>query len=325
MYFSNKNLMSMELSDVLRLIIPVVSGGIIGYVTNDLAIKMLFKPYTEKHLLGFALPFTPGIIPKRQNDLARSIGEVVSRELVNSDGISKMLLSDDTIGKISNSIDGIVSSLQKNEDSLHSFACKYAGKDRVEALLERVNANVESKIDAIVSDDKIGETIAASALSALDKKMGESFWGNLANNLFADSLRDRLTPKLASLVNGVMREDGKKMILGIIKEEIDRFDGSSVSSLMSNLPDDKIASLKEEVVNLYKNRLPTELPKLLETVNVSGVVEEKIKSMEVSEMERLVRSVADKELSSLVVFGGLLGALVGLINLFVNYLINNYL
>lgn len=317
--------MSMELSDVLRLIIPVVSGGIIGYVTNDLAIKMLFKPYTEKRLFGFALPFTPGIIPKRQNDLARSIGEVVSKELVNSDGISKMLLSDDTIGKIANSIDDIVSSLQKNEDSLHSFACKYAGKDRVEALLDRVNVNIESKIDAIVSDDKIGETIAASAMSALDKKMGEGFLGALANNLFADSLRERLTPKLASLVNGVMREDGKKMILGIIKEEVDRFDGSSVSSLMSNLPDDKIASLKEEVVNLYKNRVPTELPKLLETVNVSGVVEEKIRSMEVSEMERLVRNVADKELSSLVMFGGLLGALVGLANLFVNCLINNYL
>ena len=34
----------------LLLVVPPVAGGIIGYFTNDLAIKMLFRPYRPLHL-----------------------------------------------------------------------------------------------------------------------------------------------------------------------------------------------------------------------------------------------------------------------------------
>ncbi len=30
-------------------ILPPLVGGIIGYVTNDIAIRMLFRPHTEQH------------------------------------------------------------------------------------------------------------------------------------------------------------------------------------------------------------------------------------------------------------------------------------
>ena len=44
-------------------IIPPLVGGVIGYVTNDIAIRMLFRPHTAKHIMGWRIPFTPGIIP----------------------------------------------------------------------------------------------------------------------------------------------------------------------------------------------------------------------------------------------------------------------
>lgn len=37
-------------------------GGFIGYVTNDIAIRMLFRPHTAKHFMGWRVPFTPSII-----------------------------------------------------------------------------------------------------------------------------------------------------------------------------------------------------------------------------------------------------------------------
>ena len=43
-------------------ILPPLVGGVIGYVTNDIAIRMLFRPHTAKHFMGWRVPFTPCII-----------------------------------------------------------------------------------------------------------------------------------------------------------------------------------------------------------------------------------------------------------------------
>ena len=43
----------------MKIIIPVFVGAIIGYITNWLAIKMLFRPHGEKKIFGIKLPFTP--------------------------------------------------------------------------------------------------------------------------------------------------------------------------------------------------------------------------------------------------------------------------
>ena len=41
---------------------PLV-GAAIGYITNDIAIRMLFRPHQAKYIMGMRIPFTPGIIP----------------------------------------------------------------------------------------------------------------------------------------------------------------------------------------------------------------------------------------------------------------------
>lgn len=53
------------------IIAPLV-GGVIGYVTNDIAIRMLFRPHTAKHIMGWRVPFTPGIIPKEKGRVSQS-------------------------------------------------------------------------------------------------------------------------------------------------------------------------------------------------------------------------------------------------------------
>ena len=64
------------------LIGPAV-GAVIGYITNDLAIKMLFRPRKAVYIGTLHVPFTPGLIPSQQGRIAKSIGEVVSRQLLN--------------------------------------------------------------------------------------------------------------------------------------------------------------------------------------------------------------------------------------------------
>ena len=47
-------------------------GAVIGYVTNWIAVKMLFRPRKEIRVFGKRLPFTPGVIPRGQGRLASS-------------------------------------------------------------------------------------------------------------------------------------------------------------------------------------------------------------------------------------------------------------
>ncbi|MEE0083776.1 MAG: DUF445 family protein, partial [Paludibacteraceae bacterium] len=79
---------------------------------------------------------------------------------------------------------------------------------------------------------------------------------------------------------------------------------------------DKIISLKHDVVNLYSEKVKTELPRLLRTIDISKIVEDKIQSMDMPTVERLVLDVANNELYMLVWLGGLLGAVIGVANIF---------
>ncbi|MCB9872021.1 MAG: DUF445 family protein [Planctomycetes bacterium] len=69
------------------LAIPAV-GGVIGYVTNRLAVRMLFRPVKPVRILGLRLQ---GLIPRRQADIAKSIGHVVGTHLLRHDDIARGL------------------------------------------------------------------------------------------------------------------------------------------------------------------------------------------------------------------------------------------
>ncbi|WP_319562383.1 DUF445 family protein [Marispirochaeta sp.] len=71
----------MDMPSAVIYFIPPLAGAVIGYITNKIAITMLFRPYREKRFFGFRLPLTPGIIPKQRHELARSIARQVSTEL----------------------------------------------------------------------------------------------------------------------------------------------------------------------------------------------------------------------------------------------------
>ncbi|MBF2098351.1 MAG: DUF445 domain-containing protein [Gloeomargaritaceae cyanobacterium C42_A2020_066] len=64
------------------LIAPPVLGGVIGYFTNDLAIRMLFRPYRPLYAAGRRLPFTPGLIPANQQRLAVKIADGIMGSLL---------------------------------------------------------------------------------------------------------------------------------------------------------------------------------------------------------------------------------------------------
>ena len=69
-------------SNLWLVLAPPVVGGIIGYFTNDIAIKMLFRPYRALYIGGRRVPFTPGLIPSNQERLAKRVADTIMGSLL---------------------------------------------------------------------------------------------------------------------------------------------------------------------------------------------------------------------------------------------------
>ena len=80
----------MDLSRILLYISPPILGGLIGYYTNDIAIKMLFRPYKAVYILGQKVPFTPGLIPSNQERLGQNIANAIMKSLLTPEEIQNL-------------------------------------------------------------------------------------------------------------------------------------------------------------------------------------------------------------------------------------------
>ena len=59
--------------DFFTLLSKITSGAVVGYATNDLAVKMLFKEY-----LGLG-----GIVLKTHSEFVDNIAQLVERDIIN--------------------------------------------------------------------------------------------------------------------------------------------------------------------------------------------------------------------------------------------------
>ncbi len=96
---------------VLSYLVPPLLGAGIGFLTNAIAIRMLFRPFTEKRIFGVRVPFTPGVIPKHRYQLAENIGDMVSKELLSKEMLEEHFLSPSFTEKLSERTGSIADSL----------------------------------------------------------------------------------------------------------------------------------------------------------------------------------------------------------------------
>ncbi|EJL24064.1 DUF445 domain-containing protein [Brevibacillus sp. BC25] len=73
------------------LLVNMAIGSVIGGVTNDLAIRMLFKPVKPWYIGRWKVPFTPGLIPRRRDDIAIQMGRLVEEHLLTTEGVKRAL------------------------------------------------------------------------------------------------------------------------------------------------------------------------------------------------------------------------------------------
>ncbi len=84
------NLTTLDFSLLWTIVIPPIAGTIIGYFTNDIAIKMLFRPYKAIYLGERRLPFTPGLIPRNQGRLALKVSDTIMGSLLTPEELQNL-------------------------------------------------------------------------------------------------------------------------------------------------------------------------------------------------------------------------------------------
>ena len=83
-------------------------GAITGWVTNWVAVKMLFHPKEPKTFLFFKIQ---GVFPKRQKVLAEKLGHIVASELFSIDDLVQKMKStenNDVLGFVEKKIDDFI-------------------------------------------------------------------------------------------------------------------------------------------------------------------------------------------------------------------------
>ncbi len=78
------------------ILIPLISA-FIGWVTNWVAIKMLFHPRNPVNIFGIKVQ---GIFPKRQQQFAEKLGKLVSQELLSFEEIEAKITSPENLKKV---------------------------------------------------------------------------------------------------------------------------------------------------------------------------------------------------------------------------------
>ncbi|MEC2334798.1 DUF445 domain-containing protein [Bacillus subtilis] len=234
-------------------IFMIVIGAAIGAVTNHLAIQMLFRPYKAYYLFGKRVPFTPGLIPRRRDELAKQMGLMVVNHLLTPEGIKKRLVSDaaktqalrvgeQLIQKLSLSEVTVKEALEKagmkrpekaadawisswTDDKLNELFRQYGDQSLKELVPIEVQEKLEDKIPMISG------YILSRSVSYFESDEGKIRLGNMIDDFLKErgmlgsmvqmflgnsSLADRVLPELLKFLRN---EETNKLLSDLLKNE----------------------------------------------------------------------------------------------------------
>lgn len=309
-------------------IVSPLLGGVIGYITNDIAIRMLFRPHKAKYLLGFRIPFTPGIIPKEKGRIASAIGGAISENLMNKDVLEKYLLSEEMITKIRLSIDSFFETQKNNQETVQEFLAHYLTANEIDRLLCGLKDGLINQVSTKLGESNLGEQISEVVMEHVSSKLridgldidipqmlksliGSSVWGQVANLIEKPAKH-----YLAKNINQMLSANGPEIVGNLVDNGVDDISQLSMQQLFQG-KELQIAQATNTCIGLYRTIISEHLPRILEAINIPVIIESRINEMDMNETEKLIFQVMDKELKAIVWLGALLGAVMGCFNIFI--------
>ena len=298
---------------MLHYLIGPAVGAVIGYFTNDVAIRMLFKPHQAKYFMGIHIPFTPGIIPKEKVRIASSIGKAVSENLMNREVLEKSLLSDEMLEKMNDAIDEFVATQRNNTETIEQFASHYLSAEDIAAMRENTSTSIVKMIADKLQDSQLGENIAHMATEHVMEKTRKSAAGRFGADMLLQPIAQLVEGILAKHINEILSNNSQQMVENLVANESQELMNMTMSKLI-NGHDEQVAQIKKGIFNAYRVIITEHLPRILHDIDISAIIEQRINEMDMDEAEAIIFDVMKKELRAIVWLGALLGSIMGTIN-----------
>ena len=133
---------------LIKLALIVGIGAMIGWITNYVAIKMLFRPYKE---INFGLFKIQGLIPKRKHEIAISIADTVQKELISLKDVTSTLDGEELEARMGNMIDKILDEKLEGElTKKFPMLAMFMSEDMLKKIKNMIKTSILENKDTII-------------------------------------------------------------------------------------------------------------------------------------------------------------------------------
>ncbi|MBF1352127.1 MAG: DUF445 family protein [Mogibacterium diversum] len=290
---------------MLKYIAAPLIGALIGYCTNYIAVKMLFRPRHEKYFFGHKVPLTPGAIPKGKTRLAKSVGDVISNHLVTSEDIEGKALNEETETAVT---ERIMKMLKSDIDS--GFRAISSSEEEYEMITTNLDYAVTLRMADAVKSINFSDIIKVKGGQIIGEQLGGSMLGMFINLEMIDSILGSISDNIGMYVD----DHCYNFLAPEVSRSMEKLRGDNIYDMItSNGVSDE--ELRAKVRELYRQTIKAVIPELIAKMDIASMVSQKIEDMEVEQLEDMVMEVMSKELTTIVNLGALIGFILGLINL----------
>lgn len=237
-------------------LISALVGAVIGYITNWLAIKMLFKPHNEKRVFGIRIPFTPGLIPKEKKRIAKSIGETVSEHILTNEVIAQSLNNEKILFGLKNMVDTKVHKAFDENFSVNEVMKNLEANNAF--MEEKLRKKAYTSLEKIINNKEKNVIISSNIFNCILERVKEKpqlIIKLIKSKKFKDSLLE-LNAKQKS--NKIL----DKKIVNTISEKTLNF--IQEEKILNDIIPDEISKGIEELIYNQKDIICENLIKALE-------------------------------------------------------------
>lgn len=304
--------------DFLQYLWGPLVGAIIGYATNFIAVKMLFRPYKPWKIGKWTVPLTPGIVPKRKDALARAIGDAVGNRLFTGDDLKDLLLSEETKSRVvETAMDALDLSLafHPSEEghlmTADDLALTYLSPELWGKSKGKIVKVLSERILAAAKDMEVGQIIAAHARDVLLEK--KSSLGMIALVVNENTV-GALLPVFAERIDNYIAENGKSLIDRAVLKQVDDYTSRPLHDVMDYTDEEQLRSI---VTVAYEKLVNGIGPHFRDYLDIASVVRKKVDAMDARALEELCMQVMKKELHAVINLGAVIGLVLGVLNLII--------
>ena len=315
---------------LLLFLVPPVAGAIIGFVTNVVAIRMLFRPLREIRILGVRLPFTPGILPKQRQRLAQSIGAMVERELLTPEILRERLARNDVREKI-----GLMLSLfterilDKTPGELLEGNKNFLA-EKISGAAEKLYPSFASVLLNFLRRDEIRRELESRGRIFLRNiflqlNVFQRFFLSAGQyDLTLEEKMPEIIEELLCNAQSMLNDDRiKNMLTGAAVSSFSRMiekQNKTIGALLDMGTGNK-KKLDDYLFEKLMAAADGQIENILASINVKTLVSERIDSLDMLRVERIILDVMADQFKWIDIFGGILGFLIGLFQSVFSWLI----